>query len=73
MKYKVQGHDGLYKDGQTNGVINGDRTAYQQYMQSVRTRQKQSDQMRNVVREINTLKNDMLEIKSLLKEVVNGR
>jgi len=73
MKYKVQGHDGLYKDGQTNAIINVDRSSYQQYMQSVRARQKQSDQMRNVVREINTLKNDMLEIKSLLKEVVNGR
>jgi hypothetical protein len=42
-------------------------------MQSVRLRQKQSDELRNVVREINTLKIDMLEIKSLLKEVINGR
>ena len=73
MKYKIQGHEGLFKDSRTNAVINSDRSAYQQYMQSVRARQKQSDQMRNVVREINTLKNDMLEIKNLLKEVVNDR
>lgn len=73
MKYKIQGHDSFIKDSHTNSVINSDKTAYSKYMQSVRARQKQSDQMRNVVREINTLKNDMLEIKSLLKEVVNGR
>jgi len=73
MKYKVQGHDGLYKDDQTNGVINSDRSAYQQYMRSVRARQRHNDEIRDVVREINTLKNDMIEIKSLLKEVVNGR
>jgi hypothetical protein len=73
MKYKIQGHDGLYKDANTNGIINSDQYAYRKYMQSVRLRQKQSDELRNVVREINTLKIDMLEIKSLLKEVINGR
>lgn len=73
MKYKIQGHDGLYKDGYTNGIINSDQSAYRKYMQSVRTRQKQSDEMRNIVREINTLKNDMLEIKELLKGITNGR
>ena len=41
-------------------------------MQSVRLREKQTDQMRTVVREINTLKADMREIKSLLKGIVNG-
>lgn len=73
MKYKIQGHDALVKDFKSNGIINTDVSAYRKYMQSVRARQKQSDEMRNVVREINTLKNDMLEIKSLLKEITNGR
>ena len=72
MKYKVEGHSSLLKDTNTYGVINADKTAYQKYMQSVRARQKQSDQMRNIVREINTLKNDMLEIKELLKGITNG-
>ena len=53
-------------------VINDDTVAYRKYMQSVRLREKQTDQMRTVVREINTLKADMREIKSLLKGIVNG-
>ena len=54
-------------------MINDDTVAYRKYMQSVRLREKQTDQMRTVVREINTLKADMREIKSLLKGIVNGR
>lgn len=73
MKYRVEGHSSLLKDDITYGVVNSDHSAYKKYMQSIRARQRQSDEMRDVVREINTLKNDMLEIKSLLKEITNGR
>jgi len=31
------------------------------------------DELRNVVREINTIKAEMFEIKNLLKEKLNGR
>jgi len=72
MKYRVEGHSNLLKDEHTYGVINTDRSAYSKYMQSVRLRQKQSDQFRDVVREINTLKADMIEIKNLLKGITNG-
>ena len=73
MKFKVEGHSTLIKDEFTHAVINDDTVAYRKYMQSVRLREKQTDQMRTVVREINTLKADMREIKSLLKGIVNGR
>jgi len=73
MKYKIQGHDRLLKDPNTHAIVNTDMSAYRKYIQSVRTRQKQNDEMRNVIREINILKNDILEIKSLLKEITNGR
>ena len=72
MKFKVEGNSTLIKDEFTHAVINDDTVAYRKYMQSVRLREKQTDQMRTVVREINTLKADMREIKSLLKGIVNG-
>ena len=73
MKYKIQRYDRLLKDPNTHAIVYTDMSAYRKYMQSVRIRQKQNDEMRNVIREINILKNDMLEIKSLLKEITNGR
>ena len=39
-------------------------------MQRVRAREKQGDQIRNAVKEINTLKAELREIKNLLKDIV---
>lgn len=72
MKYKVQGHDRLIKDDFSSAIINTDTTAYRKYMQSIRVRQRHNDEIRDVVREINTLKAEMYEIKELLKGIVNG-
>jgi len=41
-------------------------------MQRVRAREKQGDQIRNAVKEINTLKSELREIKGLIKELING-
>ena len=41
-------------------------------MQRVKAREKQGDQIRNAVKEINTLKTELREIKGLLKEIING-
>ena len=39
-------------------------------MQRVRNRNKQGDEIRSAVKEINTLKAELREIKNLLKEIV---
>jgi hypothetical protein len=41
-------------------------------MQRVRAREKQGDQIRNAVKEINNLKSELREIKGLLKKVVEN-
>jgi len=55
---------------QANGIINTNVSEYQIYMQRVKSREKAGDQIRNAVKEINTLKSELREIKSLLKEIV---
>ena len=40
-------------------------------MKRMKMRQTQQDEIRGVCREINTLKTEMFEIKSLIKELVN--
>ena len=41
-------------------------------MARVKAREQQGDQIRNAVKEINTLKAELREIKGLIKELVNG-
>ena len=67
---KVEGHSNLVRDTYTNGIVNTNVSEYQIYMQRVKNREKQGDQIRNAVKEINTLKTELRKIKNLLKEIV---
>ena len=69
---KVEGHDHLVRESRSHAIINADNSGYSIYMQRVRAREKQGDQIRNAVKEINTLKTELREIKSLIKELING-
>ena len=67
---KVEGHTSLVRDTYSNGIVNTNVNEYQIYMQRVKNREKQGDQIRNAVKEINTLKTELREIKNLIKELV---
>ena len=71
-KLKVEGHSSLVRDTYSNGIINTNVSEYQIYMQRVQNREKAGDQIRNAVKEINTLKSELREIKGLIKELING-
>lgn len=70
MKLKVEGHDFLVRDTKSNAIINTNKNEYQLYMNRIRLREKQGDEIRTAVKEINTLKNELQEIKELLKKVL---
>jgi len=61
---KVQGHSNLYRDEETGAIVNVDHNAYTQYISSRNSRQAQR-------KEIDEMKQDISEIKSLLKELLN--
>ncbi len=69
-KVKVEGFENLVRDTKSNGIINTNSSEYSIYMNRIRTREKQGDEIRGAVKEINTLKAELREIKELLKEVV---
>ena len=69
---KVEGHSSLVRDRYSNGIVNTSVSEYQLYMNRVKSREKQGDQIRSAVKEINTLKAELREIKDLIKELVNG-
>ena len=67
---KVEGQTHLVRDVNSNAIINTNKSEYQLYMQRVKVREKQSDKLRNAVKEINNLKSELREIKNLIKEIV---
>ena len=69
---KVEGHDHLVRESSSHAIINADASGYSVYMRRVRAREQQGDQIRNAVKEINTLKSELREIKGLIKELING-
>ena len=70
-KLRVEGHTGLVRDTNSNAIVNVSKTDYQLYMSRYNAREKQSDVLRDTVKEINTLKQELFEIKKLLKEIKN--
>ena len=67
---KVEGYESLVRDVKSNAIVNTNKSEYQVYMARIRAREKQGDEIRNAVKEINTLKAELREIKSLLVKVL---
>ena len=59
---KVEGHDGLVRDQNTGAIINLDDAA-------IEARRK-SKHLSSALEDINMLKNEISEIKSLLRELI---
>jgi uncharacterized protein YlxW (UPF0749 family) len=66
---KVEGYESLVRDVKSNAIVNTNKSEYKVYMARIRAREKQGDEIRNAVKEINTLKAELREIKNLLQEV----
>ena len=69
-KLQVEGFASLVRDTNSNAIVNVNRSEYDLYMKRFKAREKQSDVLRDTVKEINTLKSELFEIKKLLKEVI---
>ena len=68
---KVEGYNNLVRDTKSNAIINKDRTAYQMAKKRAADAQRQRDEIRNASREINNIKCEMHEIKSILKTLLD--
>jgi hypothetical protein len=70
-RLKVEGFDSLVRDTSSNAVINSSTSEYRIYMSKYRAREQQSDELRNACKEINSLKAELREIKSLITKVLD--
>ena len=70
---KVKGHAHLVRDLKSQAIVNTDSDAYARYMARKRKQKEQTDEIRNVIRDVNELRTEMREIKDLLIGLANGR
>ena len=73
---KVKDKDHLIRETFSKAIINTDVSAYEKSKRLRQEAQRQRDELRNAVREINTIKSEMHEMKSMMKQLLeksNGR
>ena len=70
-RLKVEGHTSLERDVYSNGIVNTNKSEYTIYMSRIKAREKQGDEIRTAVKEINSLKAELRELKNLIKGLGN--
>jgi hypothetical protein len=73
---QVEGHTSLVRDMTTGAIINTNRNDYERYMKQKKIfsdRNSQIEQINKHTDEINNIKEDLQEIKSLLLQMVKDR
>ena len=59
---KVEGHENLFRDALTGAIVNTDKPSSKNF----------AKQFTNTIDDINTLKEELSEIKQLLREIVRN-
>jgi hypothetical protein len=69
---KVEGHNHLVRDVQSNAIINTNKEGYQSYKALKNSKEREKCRIDNIENDLNSLKSDLDEIKSLLRKMANG-
>ena len=69
---KVEGHGELYRDSTTNSLVNRNTSDYNRYMSQKKIKNEEAEKADTMEQDLAHLKNEINEIKSLLKDLVNG-
>ena len=72
MNYiKVEGHDHLLRDPKTNSIINTNMSEYNEYISRKDSKLKESQKVQNLESDVANMKEDLDEIKLLLRRLIN--
>lgn len=70
MEYiKVKDKDHLERDSYSNAIVNTDIDSYNAYVQSYKKAYIESQKIKNLESDVNEIKNDLSEIKELLRNL----
>lgn len=72
MNYsKVTGHSNLIRDEETKAIINTNMSDYNNYIMQKRAKEKESQKIYSIERQVANIKEDLDEIKNLLRRLSN--
>lgn len=69
---KVKDKNGLYRDEKNNAIINMNQNEYESYIESYKKVYSEKQRIKNLEKDVNTIKDDLTEIKNLLRGLANG-
>ena len=69
---KVKDHSNLVRDPSTNCIINTSQSDYDQYLARRKQKRGEHERVEIMEQDLSDLKSEIGEIKSLLKEILNG-
>lgn len=73
MNYlKVEGQNNLLRDPKTNSIINSNMSEYQHYIKRRELKNEENQKVQNLEEDVASMKEDLGEIKSLLRSLING-
>jgi len=73
MSYiKVKNNNHLVRDTESNCIINTNKFEYEQYLARKQQKQSEVNKVDNLERDVSTLRNEITEIKDMLRSLVNG-
>ena len=71
--YDIEGHKDLARDPYTGTIVNVNSLDYQHYIASRNAKNLKNERVESMEQDLANLKGELSEIKSLLKELVNGK
>ncbi len=69
---KVKGYDGFVRDEHSNAILNNNSSEYDNYIRMRAKRKQGTDRIDNMENDLKSLKDDINEIKTLLRALSNG-
>ena len=70
--YTQKGHKDLARDPETNTIVNVNNVSYDHYIASRNAKSEKNQKVQTMEEDLANVKSELNEIKSLLKELVNG-
>ena len=73
MNYsRIKENNDLIRDNKTNSIINTNTSEYEQYVARREAKNKSNQKIQSIEEEVAIIKDDISEIKLMLKELLNG-
>ena len=69
---KVKDNEHLVRNPNSNCIVNTNKAEYEEYLTRRKLKKSEKSKVDNLERDISTLRNEITEIKDLLRSLVNG-